>query len=284
MVAPDGSLGRVLEQGEYKAIQDHKTVLVPGPSAEIATIKRIYRLFVDGGQTRASIVRILNAEQIPAEAGALWTRERVTRILTGRKYSGDLEVNKTSGGLGRVRRRNPRAEWVAAPGAITPIVSRTLFAAAQRAIAGRRVVRSTEGLLELLRQVQRDHGEITTARLRATPGCPTAAVFVARFGSLEAAREAIDAPSPMPSRPRVYLEDGDALRRLAELFGRHGHLDRGLIDMAPDMPCAETYARRFGTIANAYAMVGFMPLSRAASLSQVGRARANAVRARRKIT
>jgi DNA invertase Pin-like site-specific DNA recombinase len=50
----------LLRPGERKSLQTDRVILVPGPADEIATVDRIYRLFVEAGKTEAEIAEILN--------------------------------------------------------------------------------------------------------------------------------------------------------------------------------------------------------------------------------
>ena len=54
----------LLRPGERKSLQTDRVILVPGPAEEIATVDRIYRLFVDAGKTEAEIAEILNRDNI----------------------------------------------------------------------------------------------------------------------------------------------------------------------------------------------------------------------------
>ncbi len=56
-------------------------------------------------------------------------------------------------------------------------------------------------------------------------------------------------------RPRG-LSDEQMLRRLKELFQRHGYLARELIDGARGLPSSDTYFRRFGGLKQAFELIG----------------------------
>lgn len=49
------------------------------------------------------------------------------------------------------------------------------------------------------------------------------------------------------------------LSQLAASLARHGRLSAKIINADPDCPCAATYKRAFGTLAEAYRRVGFVP-------------------------
>ncbi|HKD06859.1 MAG TPA: recombinase family protein [Bryobacteraceae bacterium] len=56
---------------------------------------------------------------------------------------------------------------------------------------------------------------------------------------------------------RTRCDDDVMLGRLKALLRKHGRLSYGLIDGEPGMPSAQTYLKRFGSIAEAYRRVGW---------------------------
>jgi DNA invertase Pin-like site-specific DNA recombinase len=53
--------------------------------------------------------------------------------------------------------------------------------------------------------------------------------------------------------------DEDLLERLRRLYQEAGTLSGVIIDQAPELPAAATYAQRFGSLFQAYSLVGFRP-------------------------
>jgi hypothetical protein len=51
------------------------------------------------------------------------------------------------------------------------------------------------------------------------------------------------------------------LEQLKRLYAEAGQLSGVLIDQAPDMPSSATYRTRFGSLARAYEMIGYTPVS-----------------------
>src|SRR5205085_1538172 len=51
--------------------------------------------------------------------------------------------------------------------------------------------------------------------------------------------------------------ENDLLDLLTALWCRHGHLSTAIVNDAPHVPNAVTYARRFGSIAKAFSLIGF---------------------------
>lgn len=274
MLGPDGRLGPILQTGQYKGIQGHRTILVPGPPFEVLTVNRIYRLYAYCGMTQRGVARLLNAEGVKADGGKLWTALRVHGVLTNRKYVGDLEFLKSASQLGERRWRTKPSDWQIAAGAFKPIVSRKLFQAAGQAMAQRQVLLSTEEMLAALRRLKETHGKITRKLINETPGLPNGQAFIDRFGSMAKACEAIGWPrADVPKLSRMPLPEDLILARLAALYAKHGFLSGELINLDPGLPSAHTIARRFGGLQEAYFRVGFDCMSEAELASPVGRAR-----------
>jgi DNA invertase Pin-like site-specific DNA recombinase len=61
-------------------------------------------------------------------------------------------------------------------------------------------------------------------------------------------------------RARAYrYTDEELIKKLRQLYQRHGHLSGLIIDEAEGMPSAAAYAHRFGGLIRAYQTVGFTP-------------------------
>ena len=66
------------------------------------------------------------------------------------------------------------------------------------------------------------------------------------------------AQARIEARPK-WLSSEKMLFRLKRLYEAEGHLTADIMRAAKDVPDAATYARRFGSIYRAYALVGFSP-------------------------
>jgi DNA invertase Pin-like site-specific DNA recombinase len=281
MIAPDGSAGMLLDFHQAKALQGYHNILVPGPAHEVTVVRRIYELFVNRRRNRTAIFEMLNAEGIPAEDGGPWTFHTITQVLTSPKYVGDLVANRHKGELGGRSVLTPPESWLRKPGVFEGIVDRKTFDAAQRIYAARASRTTRQHLLEVATQIHAMHGRLTYRLIAETPGAPGIGRYKSRFGTLHALCAEIGAPCKRP-RPRhkVLLSDDAALGRLAALHRTCGHLSSDLINQAPGLPAATTYAKRFGGLHNAYALVGFVPLTPTQRRSPVGRSRVAAAEAR----
>jgi len=88
LVDEHGQHKGILDRGEHKSIATDRVVLVQGPDEEVATVRKIYRQFVEDGRTERQIADWLNAQGILSDLGRAWTRGAVHQILINDKYAG----------------------------------------------------------------------------------------------------------------------------------------------------------------------------------------------------
>jgi DNA invertase Pin-like site-specific DNA recombinase len=263
LVLPDGELGAVLQPGEAKGVQSHKVILVPGPRREVITVNRIFRLYAFGGLGTRRIANLLNAEGQISGSGKPWTEVSVNSVVTNAAYVGDLEYGKRRAPLGGLPVRQAPSDWVVVRRAFEAIVPRRVFDAAQAVRRARHPMPSPDEVFALMREVYATHGVVTFKLLRAA-GRTGAIHFIKRHGGLRLACEAMGARLiDRPRMHRISLADTLALERLAALYARHGYICEALIRADPAMPSLKTYRARWGTLAEAYAQVGFFPLREA---------------------
>jgi DNA invertase Pin-like site-specific DNA recombinase len=277
-VGPDRQPRLQMEAGEHKGLRGDRTVLAPGPDAEVRTVRRIYRLFVVSGLRMVSIARLLNSEGDQPEPGSAWTLQRVRQVLTSERYVGVIVGGKSDNDLG-LRRHRRRADWVRVEGAIAPLVPRPLFDAAQAQMRAPKARGATdEQLLEELRIVLRDRGRLSGPLVNAHPGAHCADIYKRRFGSLERAFNLVGYQSskrqlaasaqarrhrPDTFRPRPQLIDAEqAVEGLRLHYARLGWVSSNTIDSDPDLPTAEWYRLKFGGMAGVYALLGYEPSPR----------------------
>jgi len=276
LVSATGELGAILEDGERKADPRQHTILVRGPTREVETIRRMHVMCGQGRLNTYQIAAILNDEGALAPRSARWSGERVRQILTNPKYAGQLVTGKRHTPLGGKRVTRPKAMWIIANGAAPALVSKKAFAATQAALT-RAPSPETDQLLDVLRSVAREHGVVSEPRLREL-GVAHHRAYRQRFGSLRAAFRVIG-HEPGRRFPKV-MDDAAMLKGLAKLFERCGDITCGLIDGADDLPSADHYRVRFGSLSQAYARIGFVRIGGRRMLSAVSRARLEARRVR----
>jgi DNA invertase Pin-like site-specific DNA recombinase len=97
MVSADGRRRLILKDGERKAIQTDRIILVPGPKREVDCVRTIFGLAADLRKTPREIAKELNVRHMHFSNGRPWDRSSVYRILTNEKYAGCNTYGKTTG-------------------------------------------------------------------------------------------------------------------------------------------------------------------------------------------
>lgn len=232
-LAADGTLRRELQYGEAKVTLTDRVVFALGPAHEIATVRRIYKLYIEQHASEPVITRLLNNECIESEFGRPWTPAMVKSVLTNGKYVGSLVYNRRSGKLSTRRERNDSADWVVNDGAIPRLLSRALFNRAQAERARRTRRYAPAELLNLLRDCCERHGKVTAPIIAADALLPDPQLFVRTFGSLVAAYSL--AGLPTDNRTHGFVSTKRALLALRHaLFKevcRRAGLVGGLVKM-----------------------------------------------------
>jgi DNA invertase Pin-like site-specific DNA recombinase len=174
----------MLKMGEHKSIQTDRVILVRGPDEEVETVRWIYRTFIDEGKNESEIADLLNAKGIVTDFGRAWTRSTVHQILTNEKYIGNNVYHRTSFKLKRKHVENPPNKWVRAAGVFEGIIEPEQFFKAREIILKRCQRFTDEELLEKLRGLLSQHGQISGILIDEMEGFPSSAAFRHRFGSL----------------------------------------------------------------------------------------------------
>lgn len=259
MIDESGAAVRLLKRGQWKSVQTDRVVLVHGPDHEVAAVRNIFRWFVRDRLPFREIARRLQAQGVTMDDGAYLTPTQVGRILRTETYAGVYTWNKTNQQLRGGTRRNPEAKWIST-NMIDPIISRRMFASARSRLAKRNwKTYSTEQLLEHLRRLHTEHGEVTFAALRAA-NRPSPALYYRRFKSLTAALELAGCARAVRQRqvdPEAKLPRAQLVDALKALYEREGRLSGALINADPNLPCCTYIRDRFGSLINAYREAGW---------------------------
>lgn len=183
LCSPDGAHKQIMEFHERKNLSTDRVTLVPGPIEEVETVRKIFRLVLEG-HTSKEIAKDLNDHHVKGPRGENWCTSTVCDIVTNAKYMGTQTWAKSRGKLGQPRARTPENEWVIRTNAFEPIVDAHTFASAQNLIAHSK---SDEYLLDCLRSVLATQGSLGRREIRTTPDTPCEQTYVKRFGSLRRA-------------------------------------------------------------------------------------------------
>jgi hypothetical protein len=158
---------------------------------------------------------------------------------------------------------NAPGKWVRADGVIEPIVTQSLFSAAQRIVHERSRKLTQEEKLEPLRRLLRVQGRLTRDIIAMSPATSSVSSYQRWFGGLIPAYQLVGYSGYRKRRPRAgpfrsshaataNLADDELVGLLRLLLQKHGYLSRRIIDEAEGIPSAGAYFKRFGSMARAY--------------------------------
>lgn len=211
LVDERGNHKGLLERGEHKSIATDRVVLVHGPEEEVATVREIYRQFVEEQRTEREIAAWLNANGILSDLGRAWTRGAVHQILINDKYAGHNVWGRTSFKLKTRHVRNDPSEWIRHDQAFPAIVSQALFEQARSIIAGRSTRLTDDDMLALLSDILEKNGYLSGLIIDEFEDGPSSSAYQARFGSLLRAYSLVGF---IPDHDYRYIEINRALRRM----------------------------------------------------------------------
>ena len=112
-------------------------------------------------------------------------------VLTNEKYIGNNVYNRSSFKLKKLHVENPPDMWVRKEGAFEGIVPLEFFLTAQEIITARSARLSDEELLDHLKRLYADAGQLSGVLIDQTPDMPSSSAYRNQFGSLARAYEMI---------------------------------------------------------------------------------------------
>lgn len=119
---------------------------------------------------------------------------------------------------------------------------------------------SNEEMLERLLRLLKEKGRLSSAIIDDSDSVPSSDVFRARFGSLMRAYHLIgltgDRYQSISPRPRSLSRD-EMLQALRKLWRKHGYVSLRLIEKCEEVPSTYAYETRFGSIREAYRLIGY---------------------------
>jgi DNA invertase Pin-like site-specific DNA recombinase len=191
LVDERGTIKSELKRGEHKAFQTDRVILMPGPDEEVAWVGRMYRWLIDEDLNFREIADRLNEAGIATDLDRPWTSSSVRTVLTNEKYIGNNVFNRSSFKLKKLHVDNPPDMWIRKEGAFDGIVALEIFMTAQEIITARSARLSDEELLDHLKRLYADAGQLSGVLIDQSPDMPSSSVFRNRFGSLARAYEMI---------------------------------------------------------------------------------------------
>jgi DNA invertase Pin-like site-specific DNA recombinase len=205
------NLKHELARGEQKSLQTDRVILAPGPSHEVETVRKIYRLFVLQRKNECEIAVLLNTEGVSNEIGRPWTRGTVHQVLTNEKYIGNNVYNRISFKLKQKRIANPPEMWIRSDGAFEAVVETDFFHAARRIIDERSKRLTDAEMLEQLTLLLSQKGALSGLIIDEVEHMPSSSTYRSRFGTLLRAYQLVGYD---PRRDYQYVETNRALRAM----------------------------------------------------------------------
>jgi hypothetical protein len=186
-----GTVKSELKRGEHKSLQTDRVILIPGPEEEIAWVNRMYRWLIEEDLTFSEIANRLNETGVTTDLGRPWAHGTVRTVLSNEKYIGNNVFNRSSFKLKKLHVENPPDMWIRKEGAFAGIVPLEFFLTAQEILTARSARLSDEELLDHLKRLYAEAGQISGVLIDQTPDMPASSTYRTRFGSLARAYELI---------------------------------------------------------------------------------------------
>lgn len=190
IMGTDRKVKLVMQHHEAKSLQTDRVVLVRGPDHEVATIREIFRLFVDERLSFEEIAGHLNQQGVHTARGNRWRKDNISLVLRCEKYAGTFVFGMTRWPLLGGSVAVPQQNWIRVENAVEPVIDRQTFAAAQLFLKDGPHF-SDNDLLDFLSAAWCVLGLLSAPRLNACKFAPTHHTYLARFGGLTAAYERI---------------------------------------------------------------------------------------------
>ena len=186
-----GKIKAQLKRGEHNSLQTDRVILMPGPKEEVTWVNRMYRWLIEEDLPFRTIADRLNEADVMTDLGKPWTHTSVRTVLTNEKYIGNNVFNRSSFKLKKLHVENPPDMWIRKEGAFEGIVPLEFFLTAQEIITARSARLSDEELLDHLKRLYAEAGQLSGVLIDQTPEMPAASTYRSRFGSLARAYELI---------------------------------------------------------------------------------------------
>ena len=259
LVDPSRNPRQILNPGETKALDVDKVVIVPGPPKELATIRRIFRMYVKDHVSVPDIVKHLANAGVRNDKGRPLRLAAVRRILSSELCIGKMTYNVTTQAMQSPRRKNPEQLWTRFA-AFEPIVPVTQFRKAQELLSrSARPLWDRETIIKSLQTLLAQKGRLSQTVINEAKGAPSTETVISRFGSLTAAYAAVGYTPP--TRPAFgmngkHWSEKALLSGLQKLHAAHGYVSGHLIDTCPNLPSSNYLRTYFGSKAEAIRRAG----------------------------
>jgi DNA invertase Pin-like site-specific DNA recombinase len=213
-----GNPKSALQRGEHKSLQTDRVILVPGTDPEVATVNQMFQWLIQDDLAISAIANRLNAIPVLTDLDRPWTYSTVRSVLTNEKYIGNNVYNRHSFKLKKKHVDNPPDMWIRKEGAFAGVVPVDTFLTAQEILAERSRKLTDQELLEHLKRLYAECGNLSGFIINQAMGRATASMYAQRFGSLSRAYQLVGFGNPDRLE---FMELNRRLRQLhPEIIGR----------------------------------------------------------------
>lgn len=260
VVDENGKRRMTLKPGQRKALSTDKVVFALGPPEEVEVVERVFRDYAIRKKKMTAIARWLNEEKRKHPKGGPWTPDIVRCMLKNEIYIGTLVFGRRYMNLGRTIWFDQK-DWIRVA-VVRPVVSVQLFEAAarrlKRSAASKRPL-SMKELTDGLARLLTEKGRLSHAIIKKCPYLPVPSVFTRRFGSIEAAYNAVG------FKPRRHFQvneaglpysDEELLDQIRRIYREQERLTIDIIDKDPLTPSRSYFIARFGGFRNIVRLAG----------------------------
>lgn len=258
VVDEQGRPRMILAPGQHKGVSTDRVVCIHGPAREVAIVRRIFALYVTADLEIADVVAELNRGLRKRSDGKKWTYARVRDLLSKEILTGTFVFGRNRNNLGK-KRPAPQEDHVRVQ-VMDPIISPELFQAARekREMTRRRPL-SDDEIRNRLKRLWAEKGYVNEQAVRECQYLPGPEVLTRRFGGLRKACLGMGYIKPYRSPRdgwRRVFTDEQLLDELRRIQAEHGYLSQTIIDADTHSPRARYFRIRFGSLTEAYKLIG----------------------------
>src|SRR5262249_23307182 len=150
---------------------------------EIADIRYIFNSFTKRKKLRSEICAALNSQRRTFR-GKPRVNMTMTGLLTNPVFTGKFVFLRSSRRRTAPTRPNPREKWIVRNGVVPRIISDRQFELAQRILREQAKEPCKEQMLEDLRQLWQQEGQICTRLINQAPRMRPVSSYCKKFGSI----------------------------------------------------------------------------------------------------
>jgi len=271
LVDATGKPKQVMANGERKALDNDKVIVIPGPPHELAVIRRIFRLYVRNELSAVDIAVRLSKDGVKGHDDLPLGVNTIRTILSNELCIGQMTYNRTTKRLQAPSMKMPESSWTRFR-AFDPVIPISQFRKAQDRLA-RYQLWDKQSIKASLQALLERKGYLNQNLISQEASAPCASTVASYYGgSLFAAYEAVGYKPP-PVSPfgnnGKHWSKKSVLSGLRKLYTTNGYITNRLIIRCKYLPSTNYIIRHHGSLQAAYKEAGIPALTHA-ELQRVG--------------